>query len=91
MMARGTNRDLRDRGGDTIDPVAAGARLTVARDSKLVTGSHPVPAVGHPAAVLLERWRHLPPIDASALRRDMDDVIDATRDAYPKPGTRNER
>ena len=28
------------------------------------------------AATLLERWRHLPPVDPEALRRDIDRIID---------------
>jgi antitoxin (DNA-binding transcriptional repressor) of toxin-antitoxin stability system len=27
-------------------------------------------------AALLERWRHLPRVDAQALRRDLDDLLD---------------
>jgi hypothetical protein len=28
------------------------------------------------AEVLLDRWRHLPPVDAEQLREDLDDLLD---------------
>lgn len=71
-----TIRDLRNRGGDVIDRVAAGEPLTVTRDGRPVAELRPIRARGLPAAVLLERWRRLPDVDPVALRRDVDALID---------------
>lgn len=71
-----TIRELRNRGGDVIDRVAAGERLTVTRDGRPVAELRPIRGHGLPAAVLLERWRRLPDVDPVALRRDVDSLID---------------
>jgi hypothetical protein len=31
---------------------------------------------GVPSTILLERWRRLPAVDADALRRDIDAIVD---------------
>lgn len=70
-------RDLRNHGGEVLDRVAAGERVIVTR------GGHPVAelsAVGRAPIgieVLLDRWRHLPRIDAGTLRRDLEAVLDS--------------
>jgi prevent-host-death family protein len=69
-------RELRNHGGDVVDRVAAGQRLTVTRSGKPVAELHPV---GRPAAraqVLLERWRLLPHIAPDRRRDDLDDLLD---------------
>jgi prevent-host-death family protein len=71
-----TIRELRNHGGEVVDRVEAGEWLTVTRDGRPVAELRPVRPRGLPAAVLLERWRHLPAVGAEALRRDMDAVID---------------
>jgi prevent-host-death family protein len=71
-----TIRDLRNRGGEVIDRVAAGRPVTVTRDGRPVAELRPIPTRGLPVAVLLERWRHVPLVDARKLRRDVDRVID---------------
>ena len=70
-------RDLRNRGGDVIDRVAAGERMTVTRDGRPVAELRPL---GHttPMRVLKHRWSRLPPLDPVALRRDVDQVLDPT-------------
>ncbi len=70
-------RDLRNHGGDVIDRVQRGEELTVTRSGRAVAELRPVPRPALAAEVLLARWRHLPPIDAGSLRRDLDAVIDA--------------
>ena len=71
-----TIRELRNRGGDVVDRVEAGERVTVTRDGRPVAELSPVRSRGVAAAALLERWRRLPGVDADALRRDVDAVVD---------------
>jgi len=71
-----TIRDLRNKGGEVIDGVAAGRSVTVTRDGRPVAELRPVRAAGLSAVVLLERWRNVPIVDAKALRRDIDRVTD---------------
>lgn len=71
-----TIRDLRNRGGEVVDRVAAGDRVTVTRDGHPVAELRPIRGRGLSAAALLRRWRQVPVVDADALRRDIDAVID---------------
>jgi hypothetical protein len=48
----------------------------VTRDGRPVAELRPVRVEGLSAPVLLERWRHVPFVDARTLRRDIDRVID---------------
>lgn len=76
-MANVTIRDLRNHGGEVIDRVAAGEQLTVTRSGKAVAELRPLRPIALTAAVLLDRWRRLPPLDPVALRRDIDAALDA--------------
>lgn len=71
-----TIRDLRNHGGDVVERVEAGERVTVTRDGRPVAELRPVRSRGVLSAVLLERWRRLPAVDVDALRRDIDAIID---------------
>ncbi len=71
-----TIRELRNRGGDVIDRVAAGNPVTVTRDGRPVAELRPLRQGGLTAAALLERWRHVPVVDPDQLQRDIDSVID---------------
>jgi prevent-host-death family protein len=71
-----TIRELRNKGGEVIDRVAAGRPITVTRDGRPVAVLRPVRSRGLSAATLLERWRRVPVVDSRALRRDIDRVID---------------
>ncbi len=71
-----TIRELRNHGGAVIDRVQAGERLIVSRDGQPVAELRPLPRKPLDAATLLERWRHVPPMDPEALRRDIDSIID---------------
>jgi len=71
-----TIRELRNRGGEVVDRVEAGGHVTVTRDGRPVAELRPLRARGLSAAVLLERWRRLPTVDATRLRRDVDSVIE---------------
>ena len=75
-MEEVTIRDLRNHGGEVVDRVAAGERLTVTRDGRAVAELRPVSPTPLHAAALLRRWRRLDPLDATALRRDLDSVVD---------------
>ena len=71
-----TIRDLRNHGGEVIDRVQAGERVTVTRDGTPVAELLPLSRRGPDAATLLQRWRHLPDVDPKRLRDDIDGVID---------------
>ena len=75
-MAEVTIRELRNRGGDVVDRVEAGERLTVTRDGRPVAELRPYRSTPLSAAVLLRRWRRLPSLDADLFRDDVDAVID---------------
>jgi len=75
-MAEVTIRELRNRGGDVVDRVAAGEHLTVTRDGRPVAELTPYRSTPLSAVVLLRRWRRLPALDAGLLRGDLDAVID---------------
>lgn len=75
-MAEVTIRDLRNHGGDVVDRVAAGERLTVTRDGRPVAELRPFRATPLSAAVLLRRWRRLPHMDAETLRGELDVAVD---------------
>ncbi len=69
-------RELRNHGGEVVDRVAAGERLTVTRSGKPVAELRPVGRTPLKADVLLERWRRLPNLDGERLRHDLDDLLD---------------
>lgn len=75
-MADVTIRELRNKGGQVIDRVMHGEVLTVTRDGQPVARLIPLPGTDLTAEALLERWRHLPPMDYESLRRDLDEIID---------------
>lgn len=71
-----TIRELRNRGGEVVDRVAAGGHVTVTRDGRAVAELRPLRPRGLSAVDILERWRHLPAVDPTWLRRDIDSVIE---------------
>lgn len=75
-MAEVTIRELRNRGGDVVDRVQAGERLTVTRDGRPVAELRPYRSTPLSAAVLLRRWRRLPNLDVDLFRSEVDAVID---------------
>jgi len=74
-MATVSVRDLRNHGGDVLDRVARGESVTVTRDGTEVAELRPLPRRGLNAQQLIDRRRHLPPLDPDALRRDLDALI----------------
>jgi prevent-host-death family protein len=73
-----TVRELRNHGGDVLERVARGEALTVTRDGQPIAELRPLARRPIPAAVLVQRWRRLPGVDAVRLRADLDDVLDAS-------------
>jgi prevent-host-death family protein len=71
-----TIRELRNHGGEVVGRVEAGEHVTITRDGRPVAELRPLRSRGVSAAALLERWRHLPGVDAETFRRDVDAVID---------------
>lgn len=71
-----TIRELRNHGGEVVDRVAAGQRVVVTRDGQPVAELRPLRSRGLPAALLLDRWRYVPAVDASQLREDLDTIMD---------------
>jgi prevent-host-death family protein len=69
-------RQLRYHGGEVIDRVAAGERLTVTRSGKPAAELRPVGRPAVKAEVLLQRWRPLPHLDPDGLRQDLDELLD---------------
>jgi prevent-host-death family protein len=76
-MGEVTVRDLRNRGADVLERVGRGETLTVTRDGRPVAELRPLARAGIAAAVLLERWRRLPPVDPSRLRADLDELLES--------------
>ncbi len=75
-MSTVTVRDLRNHGGEVLDRVEAGERITITRSGKAVAELTPLPRGGLDAATLLARWRRLPHVEPALLRRDLDEVLD---------------
>ncbi len=75
-MSEVTVRDLRNHGGQVIDRVARGEHVTITRDGTPVAELRPYIASKLSAEALLLRWKHLPAIDPSAVRNDLDEVFD---------------
>lgn len=75
-MGTVTIRELRNRGGEVVDRVAAGERITVTRDGRPVAELRPVRAGAVNARELLGRWRRLPHVDPVGARERLDRVLD---------------
>lgn len=76
-MAQVSIRDLRNHGGDVIDRAARGEQITVTRSGKAVAELRALSSTPLSAEALLSNRRGLPALDASALRADLDSVLDA--------------
>jgi prevent-host-death family protein len=75
-MSEATVRDLRNRGGQVLDRVLAGERVTITRDGRPVARLEPVARVRLNSVALVERFRALPDVDPERLRRDVDAQLD---------------
>jgi prevent-host-death family protein len=77
-MSEVSIRDLRNHGGEVIERVERGERLTITRDGRQVAELRPLGPLPIKAAVLIERWSRLPRFDPAGLRRDLDQVTDSS-------------
>lgn len=75
-MSEVTIRELRNRGGEVVDRVAAGERVIITRSGRPVAELRPLRATLTTGSVLVREWQRLPPLDAAELRADLDSVID---------------
>lgn len=75
-MAQVSIRDLRNHGGEVVDRAARGEKITITRSGKAVAELRAVSKAPLSAELLLKRRRHLPAVDAAALRADIDRAID---------------
>lgn len=75
-MATVTVRELRNRGGEVLDRVAAGENVIVTRAGKPVAELRALPKSALRTEALLERFRRLRPVDPAKLRADIDALID---------------
>jgi prevent-host-death family protein len=75
-MGEVTIRELRNRGGEVIDRVERGERLTVTRSGRPVAELQPLARPSVSRAVLISTRRSLPTVDPDRLRADVDRVID---------------
>jgi prevent-host-death family protein len=76
-MAEVSIRELRNHGGEVVDRAVRGEAITITRAGKAVAQLRPLAPAPLAAAVVIERWRHLPRIDPVLLRADIDRILDA--------------
>ena len=77
LVTEVTVRDLRNHGGEVLDRVARGEKITITRDGRRVAELRPIIASKLSADALLTRWKHLPTVDPVSFRNDVDDVVDS--------------
>lgn len=75
-MADASIRELRNHGGEVVERVRAGEVVTITRDGEPVAELRPLLRQPLSAAALVDRFRHLPPLDAARFRADIDAVVD---------------
>lgn len=75
QMANVSIRELRNEGGEVVDRAAGGEQITITRSGRPVAELRALrPPLS--AEALLRRWKHLAPVDADALRLDLDSLLD---------------
>jgi prevent-host-death family protein len=72
-----TVRELRNKGGEVLDRVQR-ERVVVTRDGHPIAELRPLPRKSVRPAELIARRKRLPAVDPDQLRRDIDDVLDAS-------------
>lgn len=75
-MADVSMRDLRNHGGDVVDRVARGERVTVTRSGKPVAELRPLGPSAVPISELVRRRLNLPKVDSDSLRADIDASVE---------------
>ena len=76
-MSEVSVRDLRNDGGSVIERVLRGELVTITKAGHPVAELRALSRPPLPAAGLLRRWRNVPFEDATSLRRDLDEHVDA--------------
>jgi prevent-host-death family protein len=77
-MADVSIRDLRNQGGEVVERARRGETLTITNAGKPVAQLTALPRPPVTLDELRRRWKRLPNVDPVELRRDVDDVIDAS-------------
>ena len=68
-------RDLRNHGSDVLARVQAGETLLVTKSGRPVAEITPLAAIPLNRQVLIERWKHLPPVGYESFRKDIGAVL----------------
>jgi antitoxin (DNA-binding transcriptional repressor) of toxin-antitoxin stability system len=76
-MAEVSIRDLRNHGGEVVDRATRGEQITITRSGRAVAELRAIANAPLSAEALLRRWHRLPALDPTALRADIDRVLDA--------------
>lgn len=71
-----TIRELRNRGGAVIDRLGPGEAVIVTRDGDPVAELRRLGRRPLTSEELIERYKHVPPMDYDELRADIDAIID---------------
>lgn len=75
-MYEASVRELRNHGGEVLDRVAAGERVTITRNGTPVARLEPLTLGRLSATALVERFGRLPAMDSARLRHDVDEIVD---------------
>lgn len=75
-MSEVSIRELRNHGGEVVDRVERGERITITRAGRPVAELRPLPRPKLTGEALAERWRNLPYVDPGKLRADIDEIMD---------------
>lgn len=75
-MSEVSIRELRNEGGSVVERVLQGELITITRSGSPVARLAPIGRTPLTARELVDRWRRVPVVDVSALRRDVDAVLD---------------
>ena len=78
-----TVRDLRNHGGEVLDRVEAGERVTVTRNGRPVAELVPLPRRPLSNEELVARAANLPIVDPQVLHADVDRLLDTN--VFPEP------
>jgi len=76
-MSEVSVRELRNQGGRVLDRVLSGEQVVITRDGQPVAELRQLPPSGLNAEELLRRWQHLPRLDGTRFRADVDEALDA--------------
>lgn len=69
-------RDIRNHGGDVLARVRSGETLTITSDGTPIAELRPLPRRSLSATELVARRRRLPRVEVTALRDDIDALLD---------------